>query len=123
MDEGIVSSVELVEFIKLGLLDGVAMKPARTAGLWDARRQVEILNDAGLLFLGSGLTDPDVSLAASLCLYGAYSLNYPAALNGLQFLAGTFLKQPFRLEDGGLRVPTGPGLGIDVDEGKVRNAK
>ena len=28
MDEGIVSSVELVEFIKLGLLDGVAMKPA-----------------------------------------------------------------------------------------------
>ena len=123
MDEGIVSSVELIEFIKLGLLDGVAMKPARTAGLWDARRQIEILNDAGLLFLGSGLTDPDVSLAASLCLYGAYGLKFPAALNGLQFLAGSFLKTPFQLQDGALAVPAGPGLGVEVDENKVRDAK
>ena len=123
MDEGVVSSVELMEFIKLGLLDGVAMKPARTAGLWDARRQIEILNDAGLLFLGSGLTDPDVSLAASLCLYGAYGLKFPAALNGLQFLAGSFLKTPFRLEDGALTVPTAPGIGVEVDENKVRSAR
>ena len=36
MDEGIVSSVELVEFIKLGLLDGVAMKPAGAAA-WRKR--------------------------------------------------------------------------------------
>jgi L-alanine-DL-glutamate epimerase-like enolase superfamily enzyme len=54
MDEGVVSSVELIEYIKLGLLDGVAMKPARTAGLWDARRQIEILLDAGLMFLAAG---------------------------------------------------------------------
>jgi L-alanine-DL-glutamate epimerase-like enolase superfamily enzyme len=122
MDEGVVSSVELMEFIKLGLLDGVAMKPARTAGLWDARRQIEILHDAGLLFLGSGLTDPDVSLAASLCLYGAYGLKFPAALNGLQFLAGSHLKTPFQLEQGALRVPTGPGLGVEVDERKIRTS-
>jgi L-alanine-DL-glutamate epimerase-like enolase superfamily enzyme len=122
MDEGVVSSVELEEFIRLGLLDGVAMKPARTAGLWDARRQVEMLEREKLMFLGSGLTDPDVSLAASLVLYGAYGLKYPAALNGLQFLAASFLKTPFRLEDGALRVPVGPGLGVEVDEEKVRAA-
>jgi L-alanine-DL-glutamate epimerase-like enolase superfamily enzyme len=123
LDEGVVSSVELVEFIKLGLLDGVAMKPARTAGLWDARRQIEIVQQAGLMFLGSGLTDPDVSLAASLQLFGAYQLQYPAALNGLQFLAGSYLRSPFRLEDGALQVPTGPGLGIEVDEEKLRRGK
>jgi L-alanine-DL-glutamate epimerase-like enolase superfamily enzyme len=122
-DEGVVSSVELVEFIRLGLLDGVAMKPARTAGLWDARKQVEILEDAGLMFLGSGLTDPDVSLAASLQLFGAYRLKHPAALNGLQFLSGTYLKKPFELENGFLRVPTGPGLGVEVDEAKVPKEK
>lgn len=123
LDEGVVSSVDLVEFIRLDLLDGVAMKPARTAGLWDARRQIEILQDAGLMFLGSGLTDPDVSLAASLCLYGAYGLKYPAALNGPQFLAGSYLRQPFQLEDGALRVPSGPGLGVEVDEAKARSAR
>jgi muconate cycloisomerase len=83
---------------------------------------MEYLEQHKLMFLGSGLTDPDVSLAASLLLYGAYGLKYPAALNGLQFLAGSFLKQPFRLEDGAIRVPTGPGLGIEVEERKVRNA-
>jgi L-alanine-DL-glutamate epimerase-like enolase superfamily enzyme len=122
MDEGIVSSAELMEFIKLGLLDGVAMKPARTAGLWDARKQVEILEDAGMLFLGSGLTDPDVALAASLQLYGAYGLKFPAALNGLQFLEGSYLKTPFQVEGGALRVPTGPGLGVEVDEAKVKQS-
>jgi L-alanine-DL-glutamate epimerase-like enolase superfamily enzyme len=122
LDEGVVSVRDLEEFHKLNLLDGVAMKPARTAGLFDARRQVEFLERNKLMFLGSGLTDPDVSLAASLVLYGAYGLKYPAALNGLQFLAGSFLKNPFRLEQGALRVPAGPGLGVEVNEGKVRDA-
>jgi L-alanine-DL-glutamate epimerase-like enolase superfamily enzyme len=122
-DEGVVSSVELVEFIKLGLLDGVAMKPARTAGLFDAKRQVEIVQQAGLMFLGSGLTDPDVSLAASLQLFGAYQLQYPAALNGLQFLASSYLRTPFELKDGALEVPTGPGLGVEIDEEKLRKVK
>ena len=31
------------EFVKLKMLDGVAMKPGRTAGLFDARKQVEIV--------------------------------------------------------------------------------
>lgn len=120
MDEGVVSSTELIEFIRLGLLDGVAMKPARTAGLWDARRQVEIVQDAGLLFLGSGLTDPDLALAAALGLYGAYGLKFPAALNGPQFLTGSFLKTPLVVKDGEIEVPAGPGLGVEIDEARIR---
>lgn len=123
MDEGVVSSVELVEFIRLGLLDGVAMKPARTAGLWDCRRQIEIVQEAGLLFLGSGLTDPDVSLAASLQLYAAYGLKYPAALNGPQFLEGSWLRRPLTVKNGEIEVPTGPGLGVEVDENRLRKAR
>ncbi|MFN7935474.1 MAG: enolase C-terminal domain-like protein [Bryobacteraceae bacterium] len=120
MDEGIVSSVELIEFIRLGLLDGVAMKPARTAGLYDAKHQVEILREAGMMVLGSGLTDPDTSLAASLILYGAYQVTQPCALNGPQFLTGSFLKQPFILKDGTLATPSAPGLGVEPDEDRIR---
>ena len=120
MDEGIVSSVELEEFIALKLLDGVAMKPARCGGLTEARKQIEMLAKNGLMFLGSGLTDPDVSLAASLILYGAYDLKFPAALNGLQFLEGSVLKQPLTIKDGEMEVPTGVGLGVEVDEARVQ---
>ncbi len=121
LDEGVVSAGDLIEFIRLGLLDGVAMKPARTGGLWQARRQIEILEDAGLMFLGSGLTDPDVSLAASLQLFAAFQLKYPAALNGPQFLKGTYLRQPLVVENGWISVPLGPGLGVEVDEERVRS--
>lgn len=120
MDEGIVSSVELREFIQFGLLDGVAMKPARCGGLTEARRQIELLQRSGLMFLGSGLTDPDLSLAASVALYGAFDLEYPAALNGPQFLGASILKQPLDVQNGELTVPTGPGLGVDVDEQKLK---
>jgi L-alanine-DL-glutamate epimerase-like enolase superfamily enzyme len=119
LDEGVVSAADLEEYVRLDLLDGVAMKHARCGGLGEARRQVELLRDAGLMFLGSGLTDPDLSLAAALALYGAYDLQYPAALNGPQFLSGSVLKQPFAVVDGHLSVPSGSGLGVEVDEGRL----
>ena len=71
------------------------------------------------MFLGSGLTDPDFGLAASLILYGAYDLQYPAALNGPQFIDATILKNPFKVENGELAVPTGHGLGVEIDEKKI----
>jgi L-alanine-DL-glutamate epimerase-like enolase superfamily enzyme len=123
LDEGVVHSSDLEEFIGLGMCDGLAMKPARTAGLMDAKKQIEIVQKHGLMFLGSGLTDPDISLAATLQLYGSFQLKYPAALNGLQFLKGSILKKPFALEEGTLRVPTGPGLGFDVDEQQLREMR
>lgn len=119
LDEGVVSAADLAEFVRLGLLDGVAMKHARCGGLAEARRQVDLLRDAGLMFLGSGLTDPDLSLAAALALFGAYDLQYPAALNGPQFLSGSVLKQPLAVEGGQLAVPAGPGLGVEVDERRL----
>jgi L-alanine-DL-glutamate epimerase-like enolase superfamily enzyme len=119
LDEGIVSTVELQEFTRLNLLDGVAIKPPRCGGLTEARRQVEWLLDEGLMFLGSGLSDPDLSLAASLLLFGAYDLKYPAALNGPQFLTQSFLRKPFEVENGQVAVPRGVGLGVEVDEDRL----
>ncbi len=73
------------------------------------------------MFLGSGLTDPDLALAAAVQLYAAYHLRYPAALNGPQFLEGTsYLRRPLVIKDGAIEVPKGPGLGVEVDEERVR---
>jgi L-alanine-DL-glutamate epimerase-like enolase superfamily enzyme len=123
LDESVVNHAELEEYVALGMCDGVAMKPARCGGITEARRQIEFLLDRGLMFLGSGLTDPDIALAASLLLYGAYDLKYPAALNGPQFLTDTFLKEPFVPVDGSLPVPTGVGLGVEVDEERLRSLR
>ena len=121
MDEGVVSPLDLEEFIKLGMCDGVAMKPARCGGLESNRRQIELCLRHKLLWLGSGLTDPDISLAATLGLYSAYGLKKPAALNGPQFLTADILKSPLRIEDGKAYPPQGPGLGVQVDEDKLKD--
>ncbi|MCY2952063.1 MAG: mandelate racemase, partial [Planctomycetota bacterium] len=122
-DEGVVKCAELEEFIKLGMLDGVAMTPARGGGLTEARRQIEMLEKYNLMFLGSGLPDPDVSLAASVLLYGAYGLKYPAALNGPQFLEGSVLKRGMEVKEGMVELPRGVGLGVEVDEARMERLR
>ncbi|MCP5520494.1 MAG: mandelate racemase/muconate lactonizing enzyme family protein [Verrucomicrobiales bacterium] len=116
MDEGIVSPVVLEEFIHLEMLDGLAMKPARCGGLVSNRRQIELCEQHGLGWVGSGLCDPDLSFAATLALYDAFDLKTAAALNGPQFLAESILKTPVAVENAVARVPDGPGLGVEVDE-------
>ena len=120
MDEGVISPVELEEFIRLGMLDGLAMKPARCGGLTSNKRQIELCIEHGLKWVGSGLCDPDLSLGAALALYDAYGLEEAAVLNGPQFLDASVLKNPVVIEQAVAEVPDGPGLGLEVDEEKLR---
>jgi len=115
MDEGIVSPVEADEFAALGMMDGIAMKVARCGGLWPAARIVEVLRSHSLELFASGLTDPDLSLAASAHLFAAAGLKWPAALNGPQFLQDRGVSDA-RLRAAGddLKVPTAPGLGVEA---------
>ena len=120
MDEPILTLTDLEEFHQMDLLDGVAMKVSRCGGLTESRRILEYVEQHGLLFFASGLTDPDLSFAASLQLFAAYNLNRPAALNGPQFLSGSFLSDPITIVGDQATVPNGVGLGVEVDEVKLR---
>lgn len=121
MDEGIVSPAETAEFIALGMLDGIAMKVARCGGLWHASRIVTLLRENGLAVFASGLTDPDLSLAASVQLFAWAGLDLPAALNGPQYLAGRGTTDArFRAEGDTARLPDAPGLGIAMDAAAER---
>lgn len=115
MDEGVVSLTDLREFHQLELLDGVAMKVSRCGGLTEAGRITDYLREHGLLFFASGLTDPDLAFAASLLLFGGWGLEHPAALNAPQYLEGTVLSASIRVDGDRAVVPSGPGLGVEVD--------
>jgi L-alanine-DL-glutamate epimerase-like enolase superfamily enzyme len=115
MDEGIVSPVEAEEFMALGMMDGIAMKVARCGGLWHASRIVTLLETYGLKLFASGLTDAELSMAASAHLFAWAGLAAPAALNGPQYLAGRGTEdEAFRAKGDIMRVPAGPGLGVAI---------
>ena len=114
MDEGILSVVEVDEFIALNMMDGIAMKPARNAGIFSSWKIIQRLKEEGMMILGSGLTDPDLSLSAALHLYSCAGIDKPLALNGRQLLDGWLSGEVLELQGQSLIVPTRPGLGLDI---------
>ena len=97
------------------MMDGIALKPARNAGLFPSVQIVRQLRAAGLMVLGSGLTDPDLSLAAATQLYAWAGITHPCALNGPQFLADSLAGQTLAPLADQLAVPSAPGLGLTLD--------
>lgn len=116
MDEGILSPVEVAEFIALDMIDGITMKPARCAGIWPSTEIIRLLRENNMLILGSGLTDPDLSLAAALHVYAWAGLDRPCALNGPQFLGETLAENDWLPQNGMAHLPSGPGLGLEFGE-------
>lgn len=116
MDEGMISPVEVEEFIHLEMVNGIAMKPARCAGIRNSERIIRIVKEEGLLLLGSGLTDPDLALAAAVQVYTWAGITYPCALNGPQFLADRLSGDGLVPLGDRLLRPDGPGLGILLDD-------
>jgi L-alanine-DL-glutamate epimerase-like enolase superfamily enzyme len=112
MDEGIILDKVVEEFISLEMLDGITIKTARSSGIWQSQKIISLAKKHGLRLLGSGLTDPDISLAASLQLFAWAGIDKPCALNGPQFLGNTLIETGLEQQDDIIKVPQGPGLGI-----------
>ncbi len=114
MDEGIIFDRVVEEFITLEMMDGLTIKTARTSGIWQSQKIVRLAQDHGLPLLGSGLCDPDISLAATLHLFAWAGIDKPCALNGPQFLGTTLVEAGLEQQNDIIQVPQGPGLGINM---------
>jgi muconate cycloisomerase len=80
-----------------------------------------MLKERSLELFASGLTDPDLSLAASLHLFAAAGLTRPAALNGPQVLDQRGVTDSrLRAVGAHLKVPEGSGVGIEVQGAEWR---
>ncbi|MFF1357892.1 mandelate racemase/muconate lactonizing enzyme family protein [Streptomyces sp. NPDC058297] len=121
VDESLRHPTDLAAFVRRSAIGIAVAKVQRCAGLTLSLRQCQLAEDCGVALMGSGLTESDIGLAASLHLFAAYDLVAPADLNGRQFLTSPYATGPtIRVRAGTAEVPTGPGLGIGVDEGTVR---
>lgn len=121
LDESLRHPSDLATFVKLDAVDVAIAKVQRSGGLTLSRRLCALAEDAGVRLMGSGLTDSDLGLAASLHLFAAFGIDTPVDLNGRQFLESSYATgATVQIRDGVARVPTGPGLGVDVDESVVK---
>ena len=65
----------------------------------------------GVRLMGSGLTESDVGLAASLHLFATFGIDTPVDLNGRQFIDSPYARETVRIADGVAQVPDGAGAG------------
>ncbi len=122
LDESLRHPTDLATFVKLGAVDVAIAKVQRSGGLTLSRRLCQLAEDSGVRLMGSGLTDGDIGLAASLHLFSAYGITGPVDLNGRQFIDSAYATTgaTVKVTGGVAHVPTGPGLGVEVDETVVR---
>ena len=120
LDEAAIGIPYVIELIRREAVEGLAIKVSKVGGIHYARQMCDLALNAGLKLIGSGLQDAPIGFAASVHLFAAYGITDPADLNGPQFIAEDYLKKPFPIERQVALVPPGAGLGIEIDEDKVR---
>ncbi len=97
-----------------------ALKIAQSGGLHAARDVAVIAHSAGIGLYGGTMLEGGVGTAASAHVFATVpSLDWGTELFGPLLLTDEILAEPLRYSDFSLAVPTGPGLGVELDEKKV----
>lgn len=106
---------------KEGGADVFAIKIEQSGGLFAAQRVAAIADAAGIELYGGTMLEGAVSTIASAHLFAGFThLQWGTELFGPLLITEEILTEPLDYSDFELTVPTGPGLGIALDEEQVR---
>lgn len=116
-DEGIWTPQDVVKIAEYGAADIINIKIAKSCGLALAK-QIEFVAEAhGLPCIAGTEIEPGFSLVAKLHLAASMKIHPIASeFTELSLLKGNILKHDFDIKDGCLKVPNGPGLGVELDQ-------
>jgi muconate cycloisomerase len=120
IDEGSFTASDLARNVTLGAADMVVLKICKSGGIRNCLKTAHVAEAHGVERLGSGLTDCGVAFAAAVHLFSTLRLTLPAELNGPELL-DELLVDGLEFGSGSVTVPDLPGLGIVVDETRIRD--
>jgi muconate cycloisomerase len=121
VDEGCFSAHDVARLARMEACDLVVLKAAKSGGPLGCLRSAVVTEANGLGLLGSGLTESGVGFAASVHMFSTLELVLPPELNGPKFVADLMV-DGLEVDGTTVKVPDGPGLGVRVDEKKIRAA-
>jgi len=114
LDESITSAAVAEEAIEMGACGVVNIKPGRVGGYLEARRIHDVCAARGVPVWCGGMLETGIGRAANLALAALPGFTLPGDTSASDRYFHQDLTEPFVLESGRLRVPTGPGLGVEV---------
>ncbi len=112
LDESIVSVRSAAEAIALGACSVVNIKPGRVGGYLEAVRIHDLCVTAGIPVWCGGMLETGIGRAGNVALAAMPGFTLPGDLSASSRYFHRDVTEAFVLEDGHLRVPTGPGIGV-----------
>lgn len=100
--------------------DVFALKILQSGGLFAAAKVAGIAEAAGIGLYGGTMLEAGISTAAAAQLFSTFArLEWGTELFGPLLLTEEILEEPLDYAEFSLGVPTGPGLGVAIDEGQL----
>ena len=119
-DEALHGIKDAFDIASRGAADVFALKINQAGGLFDAAKMAAVGEAAGIGMYGGTMLEGGVGTAASAQVFSTLpKLAWGTELFGPLLLTEEILATSLQYRDFGLEIPTGPGLGIELDMDRV----
>ncbi|MCE8022104.1 muconate cycloisomerase family protein [Halomonas sp. MCCC 1A11036] len=119
-DESVQNARDGLDLAAGGFHGAFALKIAKSGGLYGVLELAHVAQAAGIGLYGGTLLEGTIGTAASLHAWATLpELAWGSEMFGPLLLKDDIVTEPLRYHDFGVELPTGPGLGISLDEDKL----
>lgn len=116
LDESIVSDKAAADALALGSAAIINIKAGRVGGYLEAVAIHDRALAAGVPVWCGGMLETGIGRAANAALAALPGFTLPGDISAsARFYTRDIVTEPAVIEDGHVRVPTGPGLGVEID--------
>ncbi|AGS35520.1 chloromuconate cycloisomerase [Corynebacterium maris DSM 45190] len=121
-DESVCSPADALAVVRAKAADVIAIKTTKLGGLLESKKTVAIAETAGLACHGATSLEGPFGTAASLHFAAATpGMNYGSELFGPMLLKESYTTEDIVYTDGVVKVPEGPGSGLEPDWDKINH--
>jgi O-succinylbenzoate synthase len=120
LDESITSAPEAATAIALGSCRVVNLKPGRVGGLSTSLQISEVLSEAGVAVWCGGMLETGIGRAHNVALASTPRFTLPGDISASRrYWERDIVSPELDVTNGHMAVPTGPGIGVDVDVERI----
>ena len=120
-DECVFDAHDMLDVARAAGADAVSLKLVKHGGLLGVRKVAAVAEAAGVGLYGGCLLESSVGAAAHLQAFATLrALDWGCEHFGPQILTGDLATEPLRFADFHVHLPAGPGIGVVLDEARLR---
>ena len=113
LDESITSAAVAADAVDRGACSVVNIKAGRLGGYLEAKRVHDLCVERGVPVWCGGMLETGLGRAANAALAALPGFTLPGDLSASERYFRRDVTEPFVLEEGHIRVPDGPGIGVE----------